>query len=319
MRPAAGVRWGMSDLRPGRPPAIPGSPASPIVVRKKSYFAAKSAVVLLLTSGGLGYYAWITRGEREENKSGLIAASTARDICEKDLAQTRQQSAALGGAVARTEVEKEREKQARESAEKGLTESQTNLEASQAELQELRRQRAEAEKRLAAFKELTAKFQKMIDTGRLEIGVRDGRMIVKLPAGVLFESGKAELSRDGEMAVMEVAVILRDIPDRKFMVVGHTDSLPPLKTSFYKDNRELSMARALTVTRFMVGAGLKPQNLVAAGYGEYDPVGSNKTEAGKKANRRIEIVLLPSIEELPAMPAEAAAVPAPVPAPAPAK
>jgi chemotaxis protein MotB len=198
--------------------------------KKKSYFAAKAAALLLLTTAGAGYYAVRLYGDRDAKDRSLVAAATARDVCEQKLEQANKQSLALGGAAARNEADAAREKAAREDAEKGLTASQTTLEATQAELGELRRQRVEVEKRLAAFRELTAKFQKMIDTGRLEIVVRDGRMIVKLPAGVLFDSGQAELSRDGEMALMEVAVVLRDLTDRKFMVVGHTDNVP-LKNS----------------------------------------------------------------------------------------
>ncbi len=286
---------------------------------KKSYFFAKAATLLLFAAGGLGYYAWTVRADRESKDKSLIAASTARDSCLQDLDKTRKETLALTGTAARTEADVAREKAARESAEKGLTASQTTLEATQAELGELRRQRVETEKRLAAFRELTAKFQKMIDTGRLEIGVRDGRMIVKLPAGVLFDSGQAELSREGQMALMEVAVILRDLPDRKFMVVGHTDNVP-LKNSVYSDNWALSAARALNVIRFLVTTGIKPENLLAAGYGEFDPIKSNKSEPGRKSNRRIEIVLLPNMAEMPPLPPEmadkqdGAAKPEPAPA-----
>ena len=297
-----------------------------VLEEKRSYFAAKAAVVLLLVSGGVGYYAWYVRGERDRKDTALIAAATARDACLKQREDLQKQSVELGGAVARTAADIDREKAARESAEKGLNAASTTLQATQAELTELRQQKLETEKRLAAFRDLTSKLKKMIDTGKLEIGVRAGRMIVKLPAGVLFESGKAELSSEGNMTLMEVALVLREMPGRRFMVVGHTDNIP-LKQSVYSDNWALSAARALNVTRFMVGAGMKPESLVAAGYGEYDPIKSNKTEAGRKANRRIEIVLLPSIEELgplavgegeaesgtpPAAPP--AAVPAPVPA-----
>jgi chemotaxis protein MotB len=273
--------------------------------KKKSYFAAKAAALLLLTTGGAGYYAFKLYGDRDAKDRSLVAASTARDSCLQEIEQARKQTLVLGGAAARNEADAAREKAAREDAEKGLTASQTTLEATQAELGELRRQRVEVEKRLAAFRELTAKFQKMIDTGRLEIVVRDGRMIVKLPAGVLFDSGQAELSRDGEMALMEVAVVLRDLSDRKFMVVGHTDNVP-LKNSVYSDNWALSAARALNVVRFLVTTGIKPENLVAAGYGEFDPIKTNKSDAGRKANRRIEIVLLPNVSEMPALPAELA-------------
>jgi chemotaxis protein MotB len=272
---------------------------------KKSYFFAKAATLLLLTTAGAGYYAFSVRGDRDAKDKSLVAAATARDACQQQLEKTEKEKLAFNGAAARNEADAAREKVARENAEKGLTASQTTLEATQAELGELRRQRVEVEKRLAAFRELTAKFQKMIDTGRLEIVVRDGRMIVKLPAGVLFDSGQAELSREGQMALMEVAVVLRDLPDRKFMVVGHTDNVP-LKNSVYSDNWALSAARALNVVRFMVTTGIKPENLVAAGYGEFNPIKTNKSEAGRKANRRIEIVLMPNVSEMPPMPAELA-------------
>jgi chemotaxis protein MotB len=195
--------------------------------------------------------------------------------------------------------------------------------ATQTELEALHRQKAEAEKRLEAFKALEAKFQSMVDTGKIKIALRDGRMIVKLPAEVLFPSGSADLSATGQAALTEVAAILKDDPTRKLMVAGHTDN-QPLGTSKYKNNWELSTARALTVTEFLIGAGLKPSNLVAAGYSEYDPIVPNRTAAGMQENRRIELVLLPpGLEDVPKLlgdagtsPAAPASASAPAPAPA---
>lgn len=74
-----------------------------------------------------------------------------------------------------------------------------------------------------------------------------------------------------------------------------------------KQNGELAStkdaARALTVTKFMIEQGIKPKTIAAAGYGEWDPVGNNKTDKGRQSNRRIEIILLPNIAELPKLPA----------------
>src|SRR5437879_2675948 len=83
----------------------------------------------------------------------------------------------------------------RTEAEKRAAEVASNLKVSMGELEELRAQRAEAEKRLQAFRSLTEKFRKMIDSGKLQVTLRHGRMIVKLPAGILFASGSAELSK----------------------------------------------------------------------------------------------------------------------------
>ena len=70
-----------------------------------------------------------------------------------------------------------------------------------------------------------------------------------------------------------------------------------------KDNWQLSTERALTVTRVLVTAGMKQENLIAAGVGDHDPIASNTTGEGRQRNRRIEIALLPAINELPPLPA----------------
>lgn len=172
-----------------------------------------------------------------------------------------------------------------------------NLDASKDELAALRVQHAEAEKRLAAIADIQKQFAKMIDTGQLKVTARRGSFVLSLPSEVLFPSGVAELSKPGELAVLEVGVTLKRFPDRRFLIVGHTDD-QPLKSSSYKDNWELSTARALTVTRFLVQAGMNPKNLVAAGAGENDPISKDRAK-----NRRIEIALLPAIGELPPLPA----------------
>ncbi|HEU4534329.1 MAG TPA: OmpA family protein, partial [Polyangiaceae bacterium] len=92
-----------------------------------------------------------------------------------------------------------------------------------------------------------------------------------------------------------------------WMIAGHTDNRPVTEAK-YKNNRELSTARALNVTEYLIKSGMKPNTLVSAGYAEFDPVGNNGTPAGRQENRRIEIVLLPNIEELPRLLDKASAV-----------
>jgi len=177
-----------------------------------------------------------------------------------------------------------------------LTALSNNLSASREEIQALQTQRAEAEKRLAAIADIQKQFAKMIDTGQLKVTARRGSLVLSLPSEVLFPSGSADLSESGKMAVLEVGFNLKKLADRRFLVVGHTDD-QPLKSTTYKDNWELSTARGLTVTRFLVQAGMDPKNLVAAGAGENDPISKDRAK-----NRRIEIALLPAINELPPLP-----------------
>ncbi|WP_394826840.1 OmpA family protein [Pendulispora albinea] len=223
---------------------------------------------------------------------------------DQDLTSERTRSANLEQRLDEATKGRDQERTSREGTERAAAETQSNLEASRSELEELRAEHAEAEKRLTAFKSITEKFRKMIDSGKLAVTVRHGRMIVKLPAGILFPSGSADLSKDGQEAINDVAHVLRQFPDRRFMVAGHTDNVPIGPPSPFKNNFALSTTRALNVTQQLVKAGMSPARLVAAGYGEYEPVRENHTEAGRQENRRIEIVLLPNIAEMPMLPGQ---------------
>jgi chemotaxis protein MotB len=209
--------------------------------------------------------------------------------------------ARLKEEVARMTKERDQERTARNDTQKLALDAQSNLKATTAELAELRRQREESEKRLEAFKVLAVRFQKMIDTGKLKVIMRGGRMVVKLPSEVLFASGSADLSPSGQAALAEVSAVLKEDAARRVMVSGHTDNLP-IGDSKYKNNWELSTARALTVTEYLIKVGMKPENLVAAGYSEYDPVSKAKTAEGLQENRRIELVLMPpTMDDVPGL------------------
>jgi len=241
---------------------------------------------------------------KEKHQATLDELTRCRgdlDACKQAGEEHEGKIADLEKQLADMTSDRDEQKSAREGSEKLFADVQKNLKATREELEDLRRQRAEAEKRLQAFKALTAKFQKMIDSGKIKVRFRNGRMLVELPAGVLFASGKADLSKDGKTALGEVGAILKDFADRRFQVIGHTDA-QPLRGSKYKDNWELSTERALRVTKFLIESGMNPANLSAAGAGEFDPVGDNGSEDGRQQNRRIEIVLVPNIDEMPAMP-----------------
>ena len=87
---------------------------------------------------------------------------------------------------------------------------------------------------------------------------------------------------------------------RRFMVAGHTDD-QPIKTQQFPNNWYLSTARANSVVQYMIKEKFPATSLAAAGYGEFDPVAKNDAEAGREQNRRIEIILVPNLEELPSL------------------
>jgi len=248
------------------------------------------AIVMTAGAGAGGYYTWQFRKEArtagDEVSTQKVKADEATRKADEATKKADDADKAKTNCLASLDDNI-----------KKLTATSSNLDASKDELAALRTQRAETEKRLAAIDEIQRQFAKMIDTGQLKVTSRRGSLVLSLPSEVLFPSGVAELSKPGELAVLEVGITLKRFPDRRFLVIGHTDDAP-LKNSTYKDNWELSTARALTVTRFLVQAGMDPKNLVAAGAGENDPVSKERAK-----NRRIEIALLPAIGELPPLPA----------------
>lgn len=267
-------------------------------------------------AGAGGYFTWQYRSTGKDAKAELATCmknhgelKTATTKKDTDLKACTDQ---LGAATLKSTQ-----------LEKSATDAGKTLTATQEELTALRAQKAEADKRMAAIEDIRKQFAKMIDTGQLRVTARRGQLVLSLPSEVLFPTGSAELSKQGEYAVVEVGAVLKKLPDRRFLVVGHTDNQDFVKPKEApagaaacapQDNWQLSTARALTVTRVLVTAGMDAKNLVPSGVGANDPIADNATPAGRQKNRRIEIALLPALNELPPMPAgiaEESSAPAP--------
>lgn len=111
---------------------------------------------------------------------------------------------------------------------------------------------------------------------------------------VLFETASSEITPAGLVKLNELVESLKEatarIPDEVDWVLridGHSDNRP-IRTKEYPSNWELSSARAISVLKYLQSQGLPAKHMVAAGFGEHQPVSSNKTEEGRRANRRIE-------------------------------
>jgi len=225
----------------------------------------------------------------------LAACQTELSQTKGDLDSEKQKTADLesklaGAQTAQTEKEKR--------IKALLDDMEKNKQSAEEELLRLKRQQEQNEARLAAYRKLNDRLRQLVDTGKLEVAFRNGQMILKLPSEVLFDSGKAELKGAGKTALGEVLTILLEFKDRRFQIAGHTDNVA-IKTRQFKSNWELSAARAVSVVKAMVEAGFDPKNLSASGFGEFDPVAEKGTPEGRQANRRIEIILVPDLSELP--------------------
>lgn len=119
---------------------------------------------------------------------------------------------------------------------------------------------------------------------------QDG-FVIKLPAVLLFKQGSAVIeSEDTLLFLKRIALIIDGLPnDVKVSVQGHTDNQSPSAKSSFKDNWELSSARAISVLQELLLDGVEPARVSASGYGEFTPVASNATESGRQKNNRVEL------------------------------
>lgn len=191
-------------------------------------------------------------------------------------------------------------------AQKELSDKVEKLEAEKAELvsakedlsKEVAAKSGELEQLKGTYDKLEEKMKDEIAKGDISLSQDGGRLRVGLVDKILFDSGEAAVSKRGEEVLARVGAVLATIDDKQIQVSGHTDKTPisGKLAGQFPSNWELSTARATNVVRFLSEkAGVPPQRLVASGYAEYHPIASNKTAAGRARNRRIEILLTPSL------------------------
>lgn len=177
------------------------------------------------------------------------------------------------------------------------------LKATKGELAELREEQRKQQARLERYRDLARRLAETFRSGQLSVKVRDGKMVIEMSDDILFDSGRARINDNGRDVLKQLAGVLQDLKDREFLVAGHTDDVP-IGSSRFEDNWELSTARSTNVVRYLAEEGVPPETLAAAGYSKYDPIASNKSDQGRAKNRRIEIILMPKLEELPELPSD---------------
>lgn len=218
--------------------------------------------------------------EHEQTQKELEEARRKVDDLTKQLE-------ALGLDVSKLKTEKQSLSASLEEREKALAEYKAR-----ARQLELIKQR---------FEMLKKKLDALTKLG-LAVNIRRNRMVISLPGDVLFDSGKETLKRDGQEILAKVASVIKadqSLLQRDYQVAGHTDAKP--YAGVFKDNWGLSLMRAREVVTFLVsknGGDLPSAHWSAAGFAETDPVASNDTDEGRQKNRRCELIVVPSVEEM---------------------
>jgi len=187
----------------------------------------------------------------------------------------------------------------------------SDLAAKQKELDEKEELLKNREERLKMLEEIIKKQDELMtalsdrvkkalmgfDADELSVEMRDGKVYVSMSDKLLFKSGSDAVEPKGQEALTKIAEVMKKNLDIGMAIEGHTDSIP-INTNRFKDNWDLSVARATSVVRILTTNGVEPDRLTASGKGEFTPKASNATKEGRATNRRTELVLSPKLNEL---------------------
>lgn len=130
----------------------------------------------------------------------------------------------------------------------------------------------------------------------LSVEVKNGKVYVSMSDKLLFKSASAAIETKGLEAIKVLADVLNKNNDIDILIEGHTDNLP-IRTAQYRDNWDLSVARATSIVRILVDEyKIDAKRLTASGKGEFSPRANNSTPEGRASNRRTEIILSPKLD-----------------------
>jgi len=136
------------------------------------------------------------------------------------------------------------------------------------------------------------------NSDELSVEIKNGKVYVSMSDKLLFKSGSSAVEDKGKDALKLLAGVLDKNADIDILIEGHTDNVP-IKTPVYKDNWDLSVARATSIVRILTSDyKILPTRLTASGKGEFFPKADNETSEGRAKNRRTEIILSPKLDEL---------------------
>lgn len=186
-----------------------------------------------------------------------------------------------------------------EAKEDELKLAQEELDARSARVTELETIINKKDSIVTALKSSISKALIGLEGEGLTVIQRNGKVYISLEEDLLFASGKYEVNSGGVSALSKLATALASQKDLEILVEGHTDSIPLSDRGLVKDNWDLSVMRATNVVKVLLKTpSLDPLQLTAAGRAEFIPIATNKTKEGRSANRRIEMILSPNLDDL---------------------
>lgn len=228
------------------------------------------------------------------------------DRLNKLLAGSEKDNSKLSGDLQMTQEQLLRKQDELKTLEAKLLKQQAELDALAAALKQREARVNELEAIIKQKDQATADLKKKLSDALtafegkgLTITQKNGKVYVSMDESLLFASGKTNVEPKGVEALKNVGKVLEQNSDINVMVEGHTDDVPMKGAGEIKDNWDLSVIRATSVTKIMLGAaGIDPKRITSAGRGEFFPLDPAKTPEARKKNRRTELILTPKLDEL---------------------
>lgn len=256
----------------------------------------------------------LTKREMEllKKEGDLMRAQNDLLTSQRAIVEKEQAAATLKSEAERLKTEAERLKtesdKAREEAiaakasstvlQGNLSQTQTTLAAREQRVKELETVLAAQQARSDELRSKLSSALSGFTSNELSVEQRNGKVYVSLSQELLFASGSTEVNSKGKSALTTLAGILTKNPEVQIAVEGHTDNVPFKGSGAMRDNWDLSVLRATSITRLLLNGGVEPRRVTASGHGEFLPVAENSNAEGKAKNRRTEIVLSPKLDDL---------------------
>jgi chemotaxis protein MotB len=245
------------------------------------------------------------------SKKDLEACQQENKSLQANYTDTKEKLAAATTRAASLEEQLKQQEKAYKALQRSLDKSLTNASQNNVSIEKLVDQINESNKYIRHLVEVKSKSDSlnMVLTNNLtrslskeelkevDVQVLMGVFYISLADNMLYKSGSYEINDRAAATLSKIAKIIKDYKDYDVLIEGNTDNVPISRENI-RNNWDLSCLRASSVVQALQNNyGVDPKRLTAGGRGEYNPLQSNTTEAGKQRNRRTQIIITPKLDE----------------------
>ena len=245
------------------------------------------------------------------SKKELLACQEENKALQTNYTDTKEKLAASTARVASLEKQLAQAENTNAALQNALDKSLSNASQNNVSIEKLVDQINESNKYIRHLVEVKSKSDSlnMVLTNNLtrslskeelkdvDVQVLKGVVYISLADNMLYKSGSYEISARASETLSKIAKIIKDYKDYDVLIEGNTDNVP-IKRENIRNNWDLSCLRASSVVQALQNQyGVDPKRLTAGGRGEYNPLQSNTSEAGKQRNRRTQIIITPKLDE----------------------